>query len=382
MTGKKGKRGWGHIRKLPSGRFQASYIGPDGLSRYKAPTTYSTRMDAEGWLSNERRKIELDVWTPPAPAMVREKPKEPVLRDYSERWLAERTLKPRTRSGYAANLRLHINPILGDIDLRHITAQTIRSWYAGLGAETPTRNSHCYSLLHAICETAVEDGLMQVNPCTVRGAMAVKRKRQPIILDVPEVAKLADAMPDHLRVSVLLAAWAGLRWGETAELRRKDLDLDCVTLTVARAITRRDGVSRIDTTKGGEARTVVLPPHIRPDVRDHLDKHVSDDPEALLFTGGRLGRQMGDRVYREYFDIARKSIGRETLRVHDLRHFAGTQATLAGGSLKEVMARLGHSTVAAAMRYQGLVSGRDMALAEALSLMAQGSLTPKEDQKL
>ncbi|MFZ2172665.1 MAG: N-terminal phage integrase SAM-like domain-containing protein, partial [Rhodococcus sp. (in: high G+C Gram-positive bacteria)] len=140
-------------------------------------------MDAEGWLAAERRKIELDVWTPPAPARMREKPKFPILRDYSERWLEERTLKPRTKSGYAANLRLHINPILGDVELRHITPQTVRSWYAGLGVEHRTRNAHCYSLLHAICETAVGDGLMVQNPCTVRGAMAAKRKRQPIILE-------------------------------------------------------------------------------------------------------------------------------------------------------------------------------------------------------
>ncbi|OZC76362.1 integrase [Rhodococcus sp. 06-418-1B] len=370
MTGKPGKRGWGHVRKLASGRIQASYIGPDFV-RHNAPHTFSTRMDAEGWLAQERRKIELDVWTPPTKAQTREKAAEPIFRDYSERWLEERKLKPRTRSGYKANLRLHINPVLGDIDLRNLTTQAVRSWYAGLGVTTPTRNAHCYSLLHAVCETAVGDGLMPSNPCVITAAMGAKAKRKPVILTIPEVAKLADAMPDHLQASVLVAAWAGLRWGETAELRRKDLDPECVVLTVSRAVTRRDGQTRIDSTKTDEVRTVVLPPHIRGIVKEHLAEFVGPEPEALLFTGGRLGRQMGDRVYREYFDSARKAIGRDTLRVHDLRHFAGTQATAAGGSLAEVMARLGHSTVRAAMAYQGLVSGRDFALAEALSKLVE-----------
>jgi integrase len=54
------------------------------------------------------------------------------------------------------------------------------------------------------------------------------------------------------------------------------------------------------------------------------------------------------------------------LRFHDLRHTAGTLATAAGASLREVMARLGHSTVAAALRYQHVMNGRDATIAEAL----------------
>ncbi|MBA2773961.1 MAG: integrase, partial [Nocardioidaceae bacterium] len=59
------RRGFGAIRKLPSGRYQASYIGPD-LVRHKAPTTYPTREDAEGWLYKQRGAVTGDDWTPPA----------------------------------------------------------------------------------------------------------------------------------------------------------------------------------------------------------------------------------------------------------------------------------------------------------------------------
>jgi hypothetical protein len=40
MTGKSNRRGWGHIRRLPSKRFQASYVGPDVL-RHTAPRTFT-----------------------------------------------------------------------------------------------------------------------------------------------------------------------------------------------------------------------------------------------------------------------------------------------------------------------------------------------------
>jgi hypothetical protein len=57
MAGTKGSRGWGHIRRLRSGKFQASYI--HRLSRHNAPHTFSTRPRAEGWLADEWKLIEL-----------------------------------------------------------------------------------------------------------------------------------------------------------------------------------------------------------------------------------------------------------------------------------------------------------------------------------
>lgn len=64
MAGKRGRRGWGAIKKLPSGRWHASYIGPD-LARHNAPHTYETKMDAEGWLFTEHKLIVSDEWSSP-----------------------------------------------------------------------------------------------------------------------------------------------------------------------------------------------------------------------------------------------------------------------------------------------------------------------------
>ena len=76
---------------------------------------------------------------------------------------------------------------------------------------------------------------------------------------------------------------------------------------------------------------------------------------------------MNDRVFsREYFAHALAAIGRDKVRVHDLRHFAGTQ-TARVGNLVETMGRLGHSTVKASLIYQSIVSGRDVEIAAALS---------------
>lgn len=369
MAGKAGHRGWGWVRRLPSGRYQASYIGPD-LVRHRAPTTFSAKMDAEHWLSDERRRIERDEWTPPAQRVAEQKIKAVTVADFADTWVEHRNVKPRTRSMYKDILRLHIKPKLGAIPVKNLTSEAVRAWFAGLDAQFVRRNSHCYGLLHAICATAVSDGLIERNPCNIPKVMNPARKREPVILTPAEVAALADAIrPERLKCLVLLSAWCGVRWGEVSELRRKDISGDGKVLTVERAVTRRDGQYRVDTPKSGKGRAVVIPPHIRDDVRDHLADNVAKNPDALLFPSAG-GRHMNDRVFsREYFADALKTVGREKVRVHDLRHFAGTQ-TARVGNLVETMGRLGHSTVKASLTYQAIVTGRDHEVAEALSKLA------------
>jgi hypothetical protein len=50
------RRRFGYVRKLPSGRYQASFIGPNGLRQY-APNTFATRTDANRWLT----RVEADI---------------------------------------------------------------------------------------------------------------------------------------------------------------------------------------------------------------------------------------------------------------------------------------------------------------------------------
>lgn len=247
----------------------------------------------------------------------------------------------------------------------------MRAWFAALGTVHTRRNSHAYALLHAIMATAVSDGLTDRNPCSLPRVMNPPRKRAPVVLSVQEVSALAEAIkPDRLKALVLISAWCGLRWGEVSELRRKDVSADASVLAVARAVTRRDRQYRVDTPKSGLGRAVVIPPHIREGIRAHLENNVGPEPDALLFPSAH-GGHLNDRVFsREYMAKALESIGRQGVRVHDLRHFSGTQVARVG-SLIETMAHLGHSTAHASLKYQHLVRGRASEIAEALSKLAE-----------
>lgn len=371
--GNRARRGWGHIRRQRSGRLQASYIGPD-LIRHYAPRTFTARMDAEYWLADERRLIERGEWISSRKRVAEVVAQHITLADYADTWIKERNVKPRTRIGYEALWANHIHA-LGRVPLIHLTPESIRTWYAGLGSEHTRRNSHAYGLLHAILATAVSDQLIPANPANLSRVMNPPTQRQAVILDVTEVAALADAIkPERLRGLVLVLAWVGVRWGEAIELQRRDVTEGAKAIRVSRAVTHRDGC-RVDTPKSGKGRTVIVPPHIRDDLLAHLTTHVGKDPTALLFPATR-GCHLNDRVFRDYLAPALKSIGREHLRIHDLRHFAGTMAARAG-NLPETMARLGHSTAKASIIYQGVASGRDTEVAAKMSRLAKHKKTEK-----
>jgi hypothetical protein len=67
------------------------------------------------------------------------------------------------------------------------------------------------------------------------------------------------------------------------------------------------------------------------------------------------------------------------LRFHDLRHTAATLAIAAGASTRELMVRMGHSSSAAALRYQHVMGGRDAAIAAALDELVQAASARSED---
>jgi integrase len=378
MAGKKGHRGWGWVR--PSGRqrikrWHASYIGPDKV-RHKAEHTFSTKIDAEGWLAAERRLIELKLWTPPAERAAAEEAKGITLAEFIPTWIERRTvggqpLKPRTKSHYTRLFDEHIKSSrLGKLPLRNITTEAVRAWHATTLVDKPTYRSHAYGLLHAALATAVADGHLPANPAQISGAGNASSKKQAVILDVAEVGQLADAIDERFKALILISAWCGLRWGEVTELRRKDFSADCAVITIERGVVHRDGKCFVDTPKSRKCRRVVTPPHIRPAIKHHLSRYVAKDAGALVFRPHR-SCHLSDKTFRRYFAAALTEIGRDGKTkprpaIHDLRHFAGTQAARVG-NLVETMGRLGHSTVKASLIYQGIVSGRDAEIAEALS---------------
>ena len=188
MSAKTGQRRLGHIRKLESGRFQASFIGPD-LRRYNGPRPFDSKMLAEGWLAREREMIMLSDsggagWISPVERRTRAAVRGETVESYAKRWIAGRNLAPRTRKLYTESLAHHIAPSLGEIGIGSLSADTVNHWHAKTLTDKPTARAHAYGLLHALCASAVEDELLIKNPCQIKRAMSTNRKREPVLLSV------------------------------------------------------------------------------------------------------------------------------------------------------------------------------------------------------
>ena len=119
------RRRFGSLRRLPSGRWQGRYIGPNGR-RYAAPTTFATKTDAARWLTAEEAAIMQGAWLDPSRSGVK-------LEEYATAWIVQRTVKgrplaTRTRETYEHSLRSWIVPHIGQTPIGRLTPDLIRTW--------------------------------------------------------------------------------------------------------------------------------------------------------------------------------------------------------------------------------------------------------------
>lgn len=358
------------MSKLPSGRYRTLYYGPDGKAgrRYKAPTTFTTKGAARKWLATVQADIIRKTWLPPAD----QQPATPALTlaAYAKQWMDTRDLKDRTREHYQMLLDDHLLPPLGRLPLDSITADDVRAWHAKMGGKTPTLRAHAYGLLRTIMGSAASDGKIPANPCVIRGAGTTSRVHKIRPATLPELAALTEAMPEQYRAMILLASWCALRFGELTELRRRDIDLTDEVIHVERGVVRAGGDFQVTTPKSEAGiRDVTIPPHLLPALEEHLTKLVGEEPDSLLFPA-KNGRHLAPATLYRRFYTARAKAGRPDLRFHDLRHSGAVLAAATCATLAELMGRLGHSTPAAALRYQHVAGGRDKEIAQLLSKLA------------
>jgi integrase len=419
MANKDNHRRFGNIRKRESGRYQIRYPAPDGRMR-TGTETYERKSDAERALSLIEAQIIKGEWNDPDRGKVK-------LRDYAETWIAQRPgLRPRTVDLYRWLLKKHITPHLGNVPIAKISTSTVRQWRADLlgNGVSVSMAAKAYRLLRAVLMTAADDRVIPHNPCRIRGAGDEHAQERPV-LTVSQVFELADrvglrpignvrkikdgayrlrfqrhgAMRTHpeifharagaeralwkmamegkadstqdrrFRAMVLLATFASLRWGEVSALRRMDIDLKARTVRVRVAFVERSTGGLVlgpPKSKAGR-RTVGIPQSIVPVLQEHMDTYVQSEPGSLMFPAAKGGpiRRSGFNTRTRWVDVVTE-LGLPGLHFHDLRHTGNMLAAESGAGLKDLMARMGHDNVRAAMIYQHAVRGADEAITNAI----------------
>lgn len=372
------RNSWGAIRKLPSKRFQASYIGPDG-ERHTAPDTFTTKTEASSWLAYMRVAITGGTWVSPNAVVAVSTVHN--FEAYALRHIALQTnrkgelLRESTKSVYRRILRTNLKPFLKS-DLEAIAKNEIQEWYAGLVATGKrTAASKAYKLMSAVLKRAVDDDLIAKNPCNIRGAHSATTGKTVNIPTTDEVIAISNAIKPYFKNLVMVAAYGGFRFSEITELRRKDVkavELNgqvSYVIHVERAVTSVDGNFVIAKPKSEKStRDVSMPPALTSLINEHLFSQVPDDSEALLFpasTGGHLPHYVFIKAWGRA--LKKAGISRDGLTPHSLRHFAGTHYHLAGATLPELMTWLGDSSIAAVQRYLH-VTNRASAIASQMEI--------------
>jgi integrase len=370
-------RRFGSVRQRASGRWQARYRGPDG--RMRSPEyTFETKRDAERYLTMIEAAIRRDEWTDPARAKVR-------LNDYAGHWIAERPgLRPRTVQLYRWTLAKHITPYIGEVPLGRLDPPLIRRWRGQLlfDGVSPGMVAKAYRLLRAVLMTAVnEDRILSRNPCRVPGADKESPAERPV-LTLDQVGQLMNAVPRRYRALILVAAIGGLRFGEITALEREDVEFDSSSIRVRQQFleVKGRGLTLGPPKSRAGVRTVAMPPTVMKLLGDHMAEYVVRERAALVFTtssGAPIRRGSFNKLANWGDAVA--SIGMPGLHFHDLRHTGNMLAAASRVSTRDLMARMGHDSMTAALIYQHATREADRAVADHLETGLAERLKPETD---
>ena len=366
------RRSFGAVRKLPSGRYQASYLDPAGKRR-PAPHTFTTKTDADAWLSVQRAALETGSW--------KGRDERVTVGQYAEGWFGALNVKDRTRYNYRKSYDRWIAPTFGTTAMTAVTRSMVRRWVGIFPSDKPTARAQAYKVLARLFRDAVEDGIVSESPVAVRGASEYRTSREGKALTVEQVMTLAEKMSDDTALIILLAAFCALRPGEALALRRRDVDVKNHLLHIREtASAKYGGPEYIGPAKTqASIRTVHYPAALDEMVRTQLSEYATEGQMGHLFP--RASDPSQPHSYSGFtgrFRTAVKRAGMEDVRPHDLRHTGATLAAGTGATVRELMARLGHTSPTVAMRYQHAARERDRAIADALGESLSSHMNAEE----
>ena len=369
----KKRRTWGSVGKERSGHYRAHFTHQG--ERIFAPMTFDTVDAADVWLAKQRAALADGSWVHPdeaakhAEAEAAKAARQGIsFGEYADKWVRERTnskgepIRPRTRKEYERMLTSDAGYLTEwrDTPLTQILPEHVRTWRTKhLDSGHLTATARSYDLMKSILKTAVEDKLIASNPCNVKGGSltSTKRKVRPPTDD--ELEALIAAIDARYKALVVVAAAGGLRYGECLALTTDDViverdtdtgEVDCVRLVVDDAVVEGAGIPR----ESGEVKTEAGVRGISIFGRDAqiiADHVVGLSPGSLLWTDTQ-GNYVSQSSVNNAWWAARREVGCSDVTFHSLRHYQGTRYAQTGATLAEIMARLGHSSPRAAMRYQ------------------------------
>lgn len=302
------------------------------------------------------------------------------LRVLADAWWKHRrpAWSPSTAAAYRSLLNHRILPTLGDRMLRQVTAQVLVDWLDAQGG-TPATRAKAWMLVRQVLEHGRRLGWIARNPALDLQSPSVGPTaiQAPSPTDVQRALAALEETNPPMHLFIHLAAATGARRGELVGLRWDDLA--GAEVQIRRSVVRGDdgAVHVRPYPKSKKPRTVTVDPatvallggHRRRCAADALACGVGFGADAFVFAAEPDGRDpwAPDRATKTW-GRARRRLGLDRVRLHDLRHFVATRLLDAGYAPADVAARLGHANAAITQRiYAHAIPARDAEMAGTLA---------------
>jgi len=363
-----GRRQFGSVRRLPSGRWQARYFTRDG-EEHAAPQTFATKADAARFLARVQTEMDRGEWHDPRLARI-------TFGRWVEEYLAgARHKRPTTRARDEVVVRTHFLSALGRKPLTAITPLDVRRLVDDMARRlAPATVRTNYGVLKAVLNAAVEADVIVRSPC--RGVkLPAGRSSTRSTLTADDLQRLAAAVPQAYRPVVYIAGVLGLRWSEVAGLRVRHLDFLRRTLTVAETVAEVGGRLQPAATKSrAGTRTLAVPPLLVDMLAEHLAARGRPGPDELVFTSPAGGPLRAANFRTRVWAPAVLAAGLDGLTFHGLRHAAASFMVDGGEHPRVIQHRLGHSTARLSLELYAHVSeAADRAAAAHLNEIFSGA---------
>lgn len=348
-------------RKLPSGKWQATVLLPDGRRTTRSAPLKGT---VQAWAVDEERKVRRGEWTDPKVARL-------TVADWLDLWAAARVVEAETARGDVAPDR-RIRETFGKRPLGSVTRIEVQGWVKRMHAEGvgPSAVRRAYTYLSTAYRAAVDEGILASSPCR-RITLPPTPPKLPPWFTPEEVARLVAELEEPHATMTLTMCWLGLRWGECAGLRVQDVDWLRRRVRVVGAMTQTGRWKEYPKTSSSRRE---LP------VPLWLVERLSTGapPSGLLFTSPVRGRPLSGANWRRVWNAAVECAGVPAHSPHACRHTAASWLVQAGASLYDVQHFLGHERPTTTARYSHLMPGAHARVEGILDAIAHPARTDAE----
>lgn len=321
-------------RRLPSGKWQATVVLPDGRRTTRSAPLKGT---VQAWAIEAERMVKRGEWVDPSNART-------TVAGWLEVWSAARVVEPHTAAGDRPS-DARIRAAMGARPIAAVTRIEVQGWVRGLVADNvgPHAIRRGYNYLATAMNAAVDEGIIRVSPCR-RITLPPTPPGLPPWFTPGEVDRLVAALPEPHATMGVVMCWLGLRWGECAGLRVEDVDWLRRRVRVVGSLTQAG--ARKEYPKSTRSRRELPAPGWL------IERMSIGAPAAgLLFTTRRQSRPMSGANWRKVWDEAVRVAGVPDHTPHACRHTAATWLVQGGATLYDVQVFLGHEDPKTTIRY-------------------------------